>query len=65
MNSFDGNPQAKALFTFVFAFAALFLLIMASQVQMPMRAILIALAFSDLIFLGIVLLGNKIPGGRK
>lgn len=63
--NFDDNPQAKTLFTFAFAFAALFLLIMATQVQMPMRAILIALAFSDLIFLGIVLLGNKIPGGPK
>lgn len=65
MNSLDDKPQVKTLFIFAFAFTALFLLIMATQVQMPMRVIFIALAFSDLIFLGIILLGNKLPGGRK
>lgn len=65
MNPFHDNPQAKTMFTFAFAFTALFLLVIATQVQMPMRAVLLALAISDLIFLGIILLGNKFPGGRK
>ena len=62
---FDENPQAKIVFTFGFAVAALVLLIFASMVDMPLRAILIAVAISDLIFLGIVLLGDKLPGGRR
>lgn len=62
---FDENPQARIVFTFGFAAAALMLLIFASMVEMPLQAIFIALAISDIIFLGIVLLGHKIPGARK
>lgn len=65
MKIFDENPQAKIVFTFGFAVAALFLLIFASMVDMPLRAILIAVAFSDIIFLAIVLLGDKLPGGKR
>lgn len=65
MNSLNDNPQIKLIFTFGFAIAALFMLIVASQVAMPLRAILIALALSDILFLLFILLGDKFLGGRK
>lgn len=64
MKIFEENPQAKVVFTFGFAVAALLMLIFATMVDMPLRAILIAVAISDIIFLLIVLLGDKLPGGK-
>lgn len=61
---FDENPQARIVFTFGFAVAALLMIIFAAMVDMPLRAILIALALSDIIFLAIILLGDKLPGKR-
>lgn len=59
------NTPARIIFTFGFALAILFLLVMAFQVDMPMRVILLALAVSNAIFLGLALLGNKLPNRRK
>ncbi len=61
MKIFEGNQAARIVFTFGFAVAALMLLIFAFMVDMPMRVILIAIAVSNIIFLGIALLGDKLP----
>lgn len=58
---FDQNEPARIVFIFGFAVAALLLLIFASMVDMPIRAILIAIAVSDIIFLAIAVFGNKLP----
>ena len=65
MKIFEENPQARIVFIFGFAVAALLMLIFASMVDMPLRAILIAVAFSDILFLLLILLGDKMPGMRK
>lgn len=65
MKIFEDNPQARIVFTFGFAVAALFLLIFASMVDMPLRAILIAVAISNIIFLFVALFGDKLARGSK
>lgn len=65
MNQPNENSTSRIVLIFGLAVAALFMFIMASMVDMPLRAILIALAVSDVIFLGIVTLGNKLPGGKQ
>lgn len=65
MKIFEDNPQARIVFTFGFAVAALFLLIFASMVDMPLRAILIAVAISNIIFLFVALFGDKLARGPK
>lgn len=64
MKIFDDNPQARIVFTFGFAAAALFMIIMSSMVQMPLRAIFIALAVSAIIFLSLSLFGDKLTKRR-
>lgn len=63
--NFDENRTGRIVFTFGFAVAALLLLIFAFMVDMPMRAILIAVAVSNIIFLVIALLGDKLPNKRS
>lgn len=65
MKIFDENDPARIVFIFGFAVAALLLLIFASMVSMPMRAILVAIAVSDLIFLAIAVFGSKLPDKKK
>ena len=65
MKAFNNNPQGKLVFTFAFAVTALVMLIMASIVEMPLSAIFIAIAVSDIIMLGIVLFGERLPFGKK
>lgn len=65
MKIFEGNPQIRLIFIFGFAVAALLMLIFASMVDMPLRAILIAVAFSNIIFLGLITLGDKLPKKRQ
>ena len=65
MKAFDNNPQGKLVFTFAFAVMALVMLIFASMVSMPLSAIFIAIAVSDIILLAIVLFGDKLPNRKK
>lgn len=65
MKAFDNNPQGKLIFTFAFAVTALIMLILAALAEMPFTAIFIAIAVSDLIMLGLVLLGDRLPNKRK
>lgn len=53
------------MLTFALGIAALLMLVVASQVGMPLRAILIAVAFSDIIFLILLQLGHILPGRRR
>lgn len=62
---FDNNQAGRIVFTFGFAIAAFFLLVFAFMVDMPMRAILIAVAVSNIIFLLVALLGDKLPFNRR
>lgn len=55
------NPIVK----FALGAGVLIMLVIASQVSMPLRAILIAVAVSDLIFLLILQFGNVLPDKRK
>lgn len=65
MKIFDDNPAARIVFIFGFAAAALFLLIFSTMVEMPMRALLIAIAVSNIIFLLVALLGDKLPNQKR
>ena len=62
---FDENPQMRILFVFGFAVIALLMLIFASMVEMPLRAVFTAIAVSAIIFLGVATLGSKLPGGKN
>ena len=64
MQNPDSNSSAKTMITFATGAMALVLLILATQVEMPLRAILVAIAFSDIIFLILVQLGHILPGRR-
>ncbi|MCA9833767.1 MAG: hypothetical protein KC435_07485 [Thermomicrobiales bacterium] len=55
------NPIVK----FALGAGVLVMLVIASQVAMPLRAILIAVAVSDLIFLLALQFGNILPDKRK
>ncbi len=61
----ESTSTAKTMITFAVAAVALVLLILATQVEMPLRAILIAIAFSDIIFLILMQLGHILPGRRR
>lgn len=65
MKNSDTNSTSRTVLIFGFAAAALFLLIFATMVEMPLRALLIAIAVSDMIFLLVATLGDKLPGGKK
>ncbi len=65
MQNPNSSPTAKTLITFATATMALVLLVLATQVEMPLRAILIAIAFSDIIFLILVQLGHILPSRRR
>lgn len=65
MNKPNENPTSRTILIFAFAAAALLLLIFATMVDMPLRALLIAIAVSDIIFLGLATLGKKLPGGKQ
>ena len=62
MNS--GDPVHPAIKVALGA-STLALIIVATQVSMPLRAIIIALAVSDLIFLIILQLGGVLPDKRR
>ena len=64
MQNPDSTSTAKTMITFATGAMALVLLILATQVEMPLRAILVAIAFSDIIFLILVQLGHILPGRR-
>lgn len=64
MKIFDDNPVGRIVFMFGFAIAALLMIIFASMVEMPLRAILIAVAVSNIIFLGVVIYGSRFPGNK-
>lgn len=64
MQNPDSTSTAKTMMTFATGAVALVLLILATQVEMPLQAILIAIAFSDIIFLILVQLGHILPGRR-
>ena len=64
MQNPDSNSSARTMITFATGAMALVLLILATQVEMPLRAILVAIAFSDIIFLILVQLGHILPGRR-
>ncbi len=61
----EPTPASKTMLTFALGIAALLMLVVASQVGMPLRAILIAVAFSDIIFLILLQLGHILPGRRR
>jgi hypothetical protein len=61
----EPNPASQTILTFALAIAALLMLVLASRVGMPLRAILIAVAFSDIIFLVLLQLGHILPGKRR
>ena len=61
----ESTSTAKTMITFATAAVALVMLILATQVEMPLRAILIAIAFSDIIFLILVQLGHILPNRRR
>lgn len=65
MQNQEMNPQAKTFITFTVALVALVMLILATQVEMPTRAIFVAIAFSDIIFLILLLLGKILPTRRQ
>ncbi len=65
MQNPNSSPAAKTILTFATGTVALVLLILATQVEMPTRAILIAVAFSDIIFLILVQLGHILPSRRQ
>lgn len=64
MSDTGNSPQNQTVLVFVTAFLALLFLILATQVGMPLRAIFVAVAVSDIIFLLVMLLGDKLPGKR-
>ena len=64
MQNPNSSSSGKTAITFAIAVMALVMLILATQVEMPLRAILIAVAFSDIIFLILLQLGHILPGRR-
>ena len=61
----EPNSQARTLILFSCAVVALALLVAATQVEMPLQAILIAVAFSEIIFMILVSLGKILPDTRR
>lgn len=61
----EPNPASRTVLTFALGAAALLMLVMATRVGMPLRAILIAVAVSDIIFLILLQLGHILPGKRR
>lgn len=61
----EPNPATRTILTFALGITALLMLVLASQVGMPLRAILIAVAFSDIIFLILLQLGHILPDKRR
>lgn len=57
--------QTRTLLTFSGIVIALALLIGATQVEMPLQAILIAVAFSEIIFVILIFLGKILPDKRR
>lgn len=64
MNQPNENSNSRTILIFSLAAMALLMFIIASQVEMPLRALLIAIGVSDVIFLAIATIGKKLPGGR-
>lgn len=61
----EPNAATRTILTFALGIAALLMLVLASQVGMPSRAILIAVAFSDILFLVLLQLGHILPDKRR
>lgn len=57
--------QTRIILTFAMGFLALLMFVLASQAEMPVQAILIAIGISNAIFLLLLLAGKVIPGNRK
>lgn len=65
MQNPKSSSTAKTVTTFALGAMALVMLILATQVEMPLRAILIAIAFSAVIFLILLQLGHILPSRRR
>lgn len=61
----EPNSQVKTILIFACAVVALGLLVAATQVEMPLQAILIAVAFSEITFMILIALGKILPNKRK
>lgn len=59
------TPPVNPIVKLALGAGVLVMLIIASQVEMPLQAILLAVAFSDLILLLILQFGPSIPDKRK
>lgn len=59
------TPSVNPLVKFALGVAVLVMLAIATQVEMPLRAIMVAVAFSTLIFLLILQFGPSIPDKRQ
>ncbi|MCO5215777.1 MAG: hypothetical protein M9934_13950 [Thermomicrobiales bacterium] len=59
------TPSINPIVKFVLGAGVLVMLIIASQVEMPLQAILVAVAFSDLILLLILQFGPSVPDKRR
>ena len=57
--------QVRTILIFSCTILALALLIGATQVEMPLQAILIAMAFSEILFVILIFLGKILPDKRK
>lgn len=61
----NARQEVDPIIKFALGAGVLILMIVASQVSMPLRAILIAVAVSDIIFLLILQFGGVLPDRRK
>lgn len=65
MDNREPNSSSRFILVIALAAAALAMLVLATQVEMPLRAILMAIAFSDIIFIILLQLGHILPGGKR
>ncbi len=65
MSSSPEPTNTSAVLKFALGAGILILLVAASQVAMPLQAILLAIAVSDLIFLLLVQFGGILPDKRR
>lgn len=61
----QNTPGTNPILIFALAAAALAMFILAALVDMPLRAILVAVGFSEVIFLILLMAGKILPGNRR